>query len=457
MRTEKDLLGTRQIPHNAYFGIHTKRAVENFPISGLLAHPILIRAYGFIKQAAALSNASLGLLDKNKAEAIINASKEVALGKFNNQFVVDVFQAGAGTSFHMNVNEVIANRALELLGHKKGDYRKLHPNDDVNMAQSTNDTFPTAMRIAILLKLKDFAPALSKLSRTFHKKGMDFNTIIKTARTHLQDAVPIRLGQEFDAYGRTLEKCLNDILRSAEDLQEIGIGGTAAGTGINAHPRYARLVVQKLRVLTKLQKLKLSSNLIEIMQSQQAISHFSSTLKNCAVEINRIANDLRLLASGPNTGLKEITLPSVQAGSSIMPGKINPSILECATMVCMHVQGADYAVSLAVSAGQLNLNVCMPLMAYELLFSLDIFQNAITIMDEKCVRGITADKKRCNDYAMSSPSVITALSPIIGYEKSAEIAKEFTKTGKSINDIILDKKILTQKKVNELMCVKKLT
>ncbi len=450
MRTEQDSLGTKHLPDNAYYGINTVRAAENFPISGIKAHPLLIKAYALLKCACAQSNADLNLLPPKIARAIINAGKEIAAGKMNDQFIVDVFQAGAGTSLNMNMNEVIANCALELMGKKKGDYAFIHPNDHVNMAQSTNDTFPTAMRVALLFKLAEFLPELTRLAKTFLEKGKEFESIIKAGRTHLQDAVPIRLGQEFAAYGKTLQKCECDIKRNANDLLEIGIGGTAVGTGINTHPAYRGLVLKHLRVLTKL-PLKNTASMVEIMQSQLAISHISSALKNTAVELIRIANDLRLLSSGPSTGLGEIALPPVQQGSSIMPGKINPSILECATMACMHVIGADHAVSLAVLSGQLELNVFMPLMAYEILHSLDILHETLSMMNNKCIKGITACEETCTSYVMQSTGIITALNPLIGYEKAGEIAKEFAASKKPIKEIILAKKILTEQQLHTLL------
>ena len=342
------------------------------------------------------------------------------------------------------------------MGKKKGDYAFIHPNDHVNMAQSSNDTFPTAMRVAVLLKLNKFLPELTRLAKTFSQKGKAFNRIIKAGRTHLQDAVPIRLGQEFTAYGKTLQKCERDIKRNANDLLEIGIGGTAVGTGMNTHPAYRGLALKHLRALTGL-KLKNTDDMVEIMQSQMGLAHVSSALKNTALELIRIANDLRLLSSGPHTGLGEITLPPVQQGSSIMPGKINPSILECATMTCMHVIGADHAVSLAVLSGQLELNVFMPLMAYELLHSLDLLQNTLTMMGRKCVKGISAREAVCSSYVMKSMGIIAALNPLIGYEKEGEIAKEFAATKKSITEIVLGKKILTAQQLTTILDPKTLT
>lgn len=456
MRTEKDSIGEKEIPDNAYYGIQTLRAIENFPISGLKAHRLLIKAYALIKKACALSNLELGLLPCKKADAIVKAAQEAADGKLNGEFPVDVFQAGSGTSFNMNVNEVIANRALEILGHSKGEYKTVHPNDHVNMAQSTNDTYPTAMRIAILFKLEEFYPALLGLSEAFYKKGAQFDNIVKIARTHLQDAVPIRLGQEFTGYGRTLEKCGKNIKKNAEELYELGIGGTAAGTGINTHPEFAQKVIGHLRGLTSLE-LSGTQNLVEIMQSQQAINHVSSAVKNLAVELHRISCDLRLLSSGPNTGLAEITLPAVQPGSSIMPGKVNPSILECVNIVCLDVIAADSAVSMAAQNSQLNVNIYMPLMSYKTLSALDIFQNALVIMAEKCIAGIEANREICESYVSKSSSLATALNSVIGYEKATEIAKESIASRKTIKEVVLEKGLLPQEELDKILDPKKLT
>lgn len=456
MRIEKDSLGEIHVPKDAYYGIQTMRAVENFPISGIKADPIFIKAYALLKKSCCVANAELKLISKKLSKAIIKASEEVIAGQFDGQFIVDVFQAGAGTSFNMNINEVIANRANEILGHPKGSYQEINPNDHVNMAQSTNDTFPTAMRLAILLKLKDFYPRLKTLSKSFAFKGKQFDIIIKSGRTHLQDAVPIRLGQEFTAYSISLEKCLKDIERNANDLLELGIGGTAAGTGLNTHPKYRILVVKELKKLSKLM-LTNSQHLPEIMQSQQAISHVSSSIKNLALELYRISSDLRLLSSGPNTGLGEINLPAVQPGSSIMPGKVNPSILECVNQVCCHIVGLDQAVSMAVASGQMELNVYMPLMVYEVLEMIELMTNTLTMMNDKCIKAVSANKTICENYIMQSPSLVTVLNPIIGYSKAAEIAKEFIQTGKPIKDIVLQKGILTEKQWNKIMDTKKLT
>lgn len=456
MRTETDSLGEMKIPDNVYYGIQTLRALQNFQISGITNHPLLTKAYAILKLACCQANTDLKLLDSKKSKAISKALDEIISGKFDDQFKIDIFQAGAGTSFNMNINEVTANRALEILKKQKGDYKTLNPNDDVNMAQSTNDTFPSAMRIAIILKLHEIYPVIANLSKTFRSKAKTFSKIIKSARTHLQDAVPITLGQEFESYAVTIEKSLTNLKINEQFLYELGIGGSAAGTGINTHPKYAKLVTNNLKKLTKI-PFKTSANLIEAMQSQKEINYISGSIKNLAIELNKISNDLRLLASGPKTGFAEIILPSAQPGSSIMPGKVNPSILECMNMICMHVIGADLSVNFAVQNGQLNLNVFMPLMAYEILNSIEILQNGIKMMDEKCIKGTEANKEICEKYAMSSPSIITALNPIIGYTKAAEIVKEALKTGQTIKEIILAKKLLSEKELNRILDPKKLT
>jgi len=361
-RTEKDSLGIKEIPANVYYGIQTARAVENYPISGMRAHPTLIRAFGMVKEAAAEANRDLGLLDEKIANAIIQAAKEVEQGKWDREFVVDVFQAGAGVSFHMNTNEVIANRAVEILGGTLGDYSKAHPNDHVNYGQSTNDVFPTGMRLATLLELEKLYPVLDSLAAAFEKKGKEFHAILKSGRTHMQDAVPMRLGQEFTAYAGAIRRAKDAIRSSAELLRELGLGGSAVGTGINTHPDYREKAIKNLARISG-QKLIAVDDMRYAMQSNLPMAAVSSGLRNLALEVIRISNDLRLLASGPNTGFAEINLPALQPGSSIMPGKINPVIPELAAMVSFQVVGNDVAVAMAVQAGQLELNVMMPTMA----------------------------------------------------------------------------------------------
>jgi aspartate ammonia-lyase len=449
-RTEKDSLGTREVPADVYYGIQTARAVENYPISGLRAHVALIRAIAMIKEAAAEANRELGLVDAPTAEAIITAAREIQEGKWHEHFVVDVFQAGAGVSFHMNSNEVIANRASELLGGKLGEYSQAHPNDHVNYGQSTNDVFPTAMRLATLLELEPLYAALDRLTVSLEKKGHEFYDILKSGRTHLMDAVPIRLGQEFTAYGGAIRRAQRSIQEQAELLREVGLGGSAVGTGINTHPDYRERAIANLSRISG-QTLKPVDDMRYAMQSNLAMSSVSSALRNLALEVIRISNDLRLLSSGPNTGLAEINLPALQPGSSIMPGKINPVMAELAAMVSFQVIGYDTAVALAVQAGQLELNVMMPTMAHSVLTSITIITNTLHQLTEFCIKGITANRKRCEFYAQSTVSLATALNPYIGYAKAAEIAKESVATGRTIIDIARSKGYLSEEQIREIL------
>jgi aspartate ammonia-lyase len=449
-REEKDSLGTKQIPANVYYGIQTARAVENYPISGMRAHPTLIRAFGMVKEAAAKANGELGLVDQKVADAIMQAAKEVQQGRWNSEFVVDVFQAGAGVSFHMNTNEVIANRAIEILGGTLGDYSKVHPNDQVNYGQSTNDVFPTGMRLATLLELEKLYPVLDSLVAVLEKKGREFHEILKSGRTHMQDAVPMRLGQEFAAYAGAIKRAKNAILASAELLRELGLGGSAVGTGINTHPEYREKAIKNLARISG-QKLIPTDDMRYAMQSNLAMAAASSALRNISLEVIRISNDLRLLSSGPNTGFAEINLPALQPGSSIMPGKINPVIPELAAMVSFQVIGNDVAVAMAVQAGQLELNVMMPTMAYSVLQSVTILTNMLRQFTDKCVNGITANDKRCNFYAQATVSLATALNPYIGYGKAAEVAKESVATGRSIIEIVRQRKLLTEDQIREIL------
>ena len=450
VRLEKDSIGPKEIPADVYYGIQTARAVENYPISGMKAHPTLIRAFGMVKQAAAEANKSLGLVDDKRADAIVQAAKEVVEGKWDGSFVVDVFQAGAGVSFHMNTNEVIANRAVEILGGKLGDYNVVHPNDHVNYGQSTNDVFPTGMRLGTLLELEKLYPVLESLAAALEAKGKEFHDIMKSGRTHMQDAVPIRLGQEFAAYGLAIRKSIHSIRHASDSLRELGLGGSAVGTGINTHPDYRGKAIANLARISG-QKLAPTTDMRWAMQSNSAMAEVSSALRNLALEIIRISNDLRLLSSGPNTGFAEINLPGLQPGSSIMPGKINPVMPELAAMVSFQVVGNDTAVALAVQAGQLELNVMMPTMAYSVLQSITIMTNMLKVFTEKCVAGLTASQRRCDFYAQSTVSLATALNPYIGYQKAAEIVKESVATGRSIIDIARDKKLLTEKEIEEIL------
>jgi aspartate ammonia-lyase len=449
-REEKDSLGPKQIPANVYYGIQTARAVENYPISGMRAHPTLIRAFGMVKEAAAEANRDLGLIDEKIANAIIQAAQDVQQGRWNNEFVVDVFQAGAGVSFHMNANEVIANRAVEILGGTLGDYSKVHPNDHVNYGQSTNDVFPTGMRLATLLELEKLYPVLDSLIAALNKKGKEFHDILKSGRTHMQDAVPMRLGQEFAAYAGAISRAKDSIHSAAELLRELGLGGSAVGTGINTHPDYREKAIHNLARISG-QKLVPVDDMRYAMQSNLAMAGVSSALRNLSLEVIRISNDLRLLASGPNTGFAEINLPALQPGSSIMPGKINPVIPELAAMVSFQVVGNDVAVALAIQAGQLELNVMMPTVSYSVLQSITILTNMLRQFTDKCIAGITANDKRCNFYVQATVSLATALNPYLGYAKAAEIAKEAVATGRSIIEIAREKKLLSEKDITEIL------
>ena len=455
MRLEKDSIGTKQIPADVYYGVQTARAVENYAISGMRAHPSLIHAFGMIKKAAAEANKTLGLVELTKADAIISAATEVSRGRWDEQFVVDVFQAGAGVSFHMNVNEVIANRATQIMGGQLGEYL-VHPNDHVNYGQSTNDVFPTGMRLGALLVLRELYPVLSTLSNELDKKAAEFHGVIKSGRTHLQDAVPLRLGQEFAAYAVAVQRC-NEGLQSAADLlRELGLGGSAVGTGINTHPDYRALAIASLTKISG-ENLLPSSDMRYAMQSNYAIGAVSAALRNLACEVIRISNDLRLLASGPNTGFAEINLPSLQPGSSIMPGKINPVMPEVAAMVAFQVMGNDLAVALAVQAGQLELNVMMPTMSYSVMQSVTILTNMLHLFTERCIKGITVNQKRCEFFAQSTVALATALNPYIGYARAAEVAKESVASGRSIIDIAREKNLLSEEEITEILNPSRMT
>lgn len=450
LRKEKDSLGYVEVPAKAYYGAQTSRAVANYPISGMRAHPQLIRAFGMVKKAAAEANKELGLVEAPRAEAIMQAAQEVIDGKWNSEFVVDVFQAGAGVSFHMNTNEVLANRANEILGGKLGEYAQVHPNDHVNYGQSTNDVFPTGMRVATLLALETLYPVLDTLATTFAAKAVEFHDVMKSGRTHMQDAVPIRLGQEFAAYGLAIEKGRKFLALAADSLRELGLGGSAVGTGINTHPDYRAKAVANLSRISG-QKLTPAADMRWAMQSNACMADVSAALRGIALEVIRISNDLRLLSSGPNTGFGEIYLPSLQPGSSIMPGKINPVMPELAAMVSFQVVGNDAAVAMAVQAGQLELNVMMPTMAYSVLQSITILANMLRQFNDRCVAGITANKERCAQYAQSTVSLATALNPYIGYAKAAEIVKESVATGNSIISIARAKGLLSEEEIAEIL------
>lgn len=457
MRIEKDTIGKVRLPEDVYFGVQTKRAVNNFPISGLRLQRRFIKSQGIVKLAAARANAFLGLLDKKNFKAIEKAALEVIRGMHDNHFVVDVYQAGAGTSQNMNANEVIANRAIEILGGKKGDYNLIHPNDHINMAQSTNDTIPTSMYISALEAVKDdLIPALKALQNTLLCKSREFDRVVKAGRTHMQDAVPIRLGQEFSGYAEAVRNDIRRIQKASDSLLYLPIGGNAVGTGINAHPRFKTYTVREIRKITGI-KFRNCRNLFEGIHNVNPALELSASLRGVAVTLIKIANDIRLLSSGPRTGFAEIKLPAVQPGSSIMPGKVNPVMAEMLNMVCFQIIGNDTAIAYATQASQLELNVMMPVIAYNSLFSLEILSNAINAFTKKCLKGISADKKRCKEFAEMSIAMATALNPIIGYTSAAEVSKEAFRTGKTVRQIVIEKGILKEEKAKCLLDPLRLT
>jgi aspartate ammonia-lyase len=448
-RTEHDSLGDVRVPRDAYYGAQTQRAVENFPISGMRAHPALVRATALVKLASARANELLGKLDGGRAGAIARAAQEIIDGGLRDEFVVDVFQAGAGTSHNMNANEVIANRANEILGGERGRYDPIHPNDHVNMSQSTNDTVPAAIRLAALGLLPPLLESLDGLGNALEAKGREFDAILKSARTHLQDAVPIRLGQEFAAYAWTVRRGARRIAEAADCLRELNLGGTAAGTGMNTHPEYAATVARELAGATGIE-LRPAGDLVAVTQSMSDLAHVSAALRTAALDLAQIANDLRLLSSGPRTGLAEIALPPVQPGSSIMPGKVNPVMAEMLDMVCFQVIGNDATVALATQAGQLELNVMMPVIGHNLLQSMEILANAVRAFSERCVRGITADEARARHYFEASVGMATVLNPLIGYEAAAKVAQESARTGETIIDVVRRRGLLSEEQLAEL-------
>ena len=436
-RIESDSLGELQVPADALYGVQTQRAVLNFPISGLRPWRAFIWSMATIKRAAAEVHRDLGLLDEDRANAIVQAAQEVIDGRWDDQFVVDPFQAGAGTSHNMNTNEVIANRATQILGGKAGEYL-VRPNDHVNMAQSTNDTIPTAIRLGALWRLDELLGELDGLAEALREKAVEFDDILKSGRTHLQDAVPVRLGQEFGAYASAVARDARRIRRSAEGLRRLGIGGTATGTGLNAHPEYHHRMVQRLSELTGLE-LRGSDDLFESMQSMADAADFSASLRTLAITLTRIANDFRLLSSGPATGLDEIRLPAVQPGSSIMPGKVNPVLAEMLNMAMFHVQGNDLTVSLAAQAGQLELNVMMPIIAHNLFEMMQVMTGAVSAFTEKCVRGLEANRVRAGGWLERNAIVVTALNPLIGYAAGAALVKEALAADRTVRQVAVEK------------------
>ncbi len=456
-RVEKDSLGPVNVPAGAYYGAQTQRAVENFPVSGLKPYPAFIWSMALIKRAAAEVHLDLGLLDEQMARAIMQAADEVLAGKFNDQFVVDPFQAGAGTSHNMNTNEVIANRANEILGYALDDPKKpVSPNDHVNMAQSTNDTIPTAIRLGALWRLDELVDTLQALAYAFRAKASEWDGIVKSGRTHLQDAVPIRLGQEVGAWAKAVERNIEKIKQAADGLRRLGIGGTATGTGLNAHPEYHRRMVAKLSQLSGLELYE-SDDLFESMQSMQDAVHFSGALRTAAQDLTRIANDIRLLSSGPMTGLAELTCPPVQPGSSIMPGKVNPVLPEMLNMAMFHIMGNDLTVMLAGQAGQLELNVMMPIIAYNLFQAMDVMIGAVKAFTDKCVVGLVANRERAEGWLAKNPILVTALNPIIGYLKGAEVAKKALAENRSILDIVVELGYMTREEAEAALDARAMT
>jgi aspartate ammonia-lyase len=455
-RLERDPLGDVRVPARAFYGAQTQRAVDNFPISGLTAHPELVTATVQIKKAAARANAELGRLDQEIARAIVEAADEILEGAHRDQFVVDVYQAGAGTSHNMNTNEVLANLAEEKLGGRRGTYKRVHPNDHVNMGQSTNDVFPTATRLAVLDALPRLIEAGNGLAASLEEKCESFASVLKTGRTHLQDAVPITLGQEFGGFAANVRQALADLERTSQQLHELNLGATALGTGLNAGEEYTHRAVAHLVEATGL-PLRPAEDRFRVTQSMGDLLAVSGALRRLAVEVGKVASDLRLLSMGPRAGIAEIQLPPVQPGSSIMPGKVNPSIPEMVNQVCYQILGCDAAILAAADNGQLELNVMMPVMAWNALHAVRILGNAMRVLDERCVAGIQADEARCRELLDRSTALATALSPHIGYAETADIAKTAVKTGRPIREIVLERKLLTAEQLETILAVEAMT
>jgi fumarate hydratase class II len=456
-RIEKDSLGEVRVPSTAYYGAQTQRAVDNFPISGLKPYPAFVWSMALIKRAAAEVHLDLGLLDEKVARAIMQAADEVLAHKWDDQFVVDPFQAGAGTSHNMNVNEVIANRANEILGYKLDDAKKpVNPNDHVNMAQSTNDTIPTSLRLGALWRVDELVATLQACADAFKAKSVEWDSIVKSGRTHLQDAVPVRLGQEVGAWAKAIEHNIEKINAAADGLRRLGIGGTAVGSGLNAHPEYNKRMVEKLSQLSGI-RLVPSDNLFESMQSMGDPVFFSAAMRNVAQDFIRIANDIRLLASGPTTGLDELRLPALQPGSSIMPGKVNPVMAEMLDMAMFHIIGNDTCILLAGQAGQLELNVMMPIIAYNLFQSEDVLIGAVKAFTEKMVVGMKANEEKAHGWLAKNPILVTALNPIIGYQKGAEVAKKSLAENRGIREIVVSMGYLTDEEAAQALDARKMT
>ena len=455
-RTERDPLGEHAVPADAYYGIQTARARENFPISGLRAPADLVTATVLIKKAAAAANIELGRLDTRVGDAIVRAADEVLSGALRDAFVVDVYQAGAGTSHNMNANEVLANRAAELLGGARGEYRLVHPNDQVNMGQSTNDVFPTATRLALLLIHGGLVESARALSASLDRKAREFESILKVGRTHLQDAVPMTLGQEFGGYAGCIARGAEDVEHAAAQLRDLNLGATAVGTGLNAGEEYSRLAVRNLSRYTGLDLLP-AANRFRVTQSMGDVVAYSGAMRRLAVELSKVASDLRLLSMGPRAGISEIALPAVQPGSSIMPGKVNQSVPEMVNQVCFQVLGCDVTICTAAEAGQLELNVMMPVIAWNAIHASTILRESMKVLRTRCVDGIEADPERCRELLDRSTALATALNPYIGYAKTAEIAKESVKTGKPIREIALERGLLDARRLDQILSAEAMT
>lgn len=455
-RIEKDFIGKMEVPIGAYYGIQTTRALENFPITGYRLDEALIKAMGIVKKAAALANMEAGLLDELRGQAIVAAAQEVIEGKYNEQFVVDPIQGGAGTSINMNANEVIANRAIEILGGKLGDYSLISPNSHVNMSQSTNDAFPTSLRIALLRRVESLLQATEEVEKELRLKSVEFDDVLKMGRTHLQDAVPIRMGQEFGAYADVVTRSKQRLREACKGLLTVNMGATATGTALNADFTYVDQVIRKLREISGLD-LSLADNLIDATQNTDTLVEFSSSMKSLALVLSKIANDLRLSASGPYCGLKEINLPMMQPGSSIMPGKVNPAIPEVVNQVAFQIMGNDLAVTLASQAGQFELNVMEPVMAFNLLQSIKILTNVQHIFASRCLRGIKANRERCREMVENSICFVTALSPHLGYEMSSSIAKEAIQQEREVRDIVLERQLMSEKELDKILDIYEMT
>ena len=455
-RTEKDPLGPKQVPADAMYGVQTMRARENFPISGLRPLWPFVVAQVWIKKAAALTHKETGRLDARLADAIVRAADEVLAGQHTEQFVVDPYQAGAGTSHNMNVNEVLANRANELLGGQRGTYTPVHPNDHVNMAQSTNDTIPTNIRLAALSQLDGFTDAFETLRDALAAKGREFDHIVKAGRTHLQDAMPIRLGQEFTAYAGSIERGARRVREAADYLRDLGIGGSAVGTGVTVEKEYPALMNKYLREISGLE-LRIGTDRIQLMQSMGDAAGFSAAMRVLAIDLSKIASDLRLMVMGPRTGIDEIKLPAVQPGSSIMPGKINPSIPEMVNQVCFQVMGLDTTVAIAAEHGQLELNVMMPVIAFNILLSMRLLTNTARTFTERCILGIEANEDMCAYWVERSAALATALMPHIGYAKAAELSKQSVKEGVLVRDLVKREKVLPEDQIDEVLDLRKMT